>query len=44
MSQKLSVIIGCDGSGFPLKKAVVEALAADGYEVKDVGSYEDNTG
>ena len=27
-----------------MKKAVVEALAADGYEVKDVGSYEDNTG
>lgn len=44
MSQKLSVIIGCDGSGFPLKKAVVEALKSDGYEVKDVGSYEDNSG
>lgn len=44
MSEKLKVIIGCDGSGYPLKAAIVEALREDGYEVKDVGSYQDNTG
>ena len=44
MSHKLSVIIGCDGSGFPLKKAIVEALTKEGYEVKDAGSYQDNEG
>ncbi len=41
---KLSVIIGCDGSGYPLKKAIVEALTEDGYNVRDIGSYADNTG
>jgi len=44
MSDKLKVIIGCDGSGYPLKAAIVEALIQDGYEVKDVGSRADNTG
>lgn len=40
----MKVIIGCDGSGFPLKDQVVPALEAEGYEVKDVGSYKNNTG
>lgn len=44
MSEKLSVIIGCDGSGFPLKKAVAAALLDEGYTVKDAGSHQDNEG
>lgn len=44
MSEKLSVIIGCDGSGYPLKKAIFDALIAEGYKVKDVGSFQDNEG
>ena len=40
----LKVIIGCDGSGFPLKNAIVKALVEDGYEVRDVGGYKDNEG
>lgn len=44
MAKKERIIIGCDTSGFPLKKAVVEALTADGYEVKDVGCYNEDEG
>lgn len=45
MSQKMKVIIGCDGSGFPLKDKIIKALAEDGcYEIKDVGSFKENTG
>lgn len=33
----MKIIIGSDGSGFPLKEKLVEALQADSYEVKDVG-------
>ena len=44
MSEKLRVIIGCDGSGYPLKKEIVKALQEDGYEVRDVGSFQDAQG
>ena len=44
MSEKLRVIIGCDGSGYPAKTDIVKALTAVGYDVKDVGSYENNVG
>lgn len=40
----MKVIIGSDGSGFPLKDKIVNALMADGYEVKDVGSASDKGG
>lgn len=38
MSQKLKVIIGCDGSGYPLEKEIVKALKEEGYEVCEAGN------
>lgn len=39
MAWRSSIIIGCDGSGFPLKDAIVDALREDGFQVEDVGSF-----
>lgn len=44
MAEKIKVIIGCDTSGFPLKKIIVEALAEADYEVRDVGCYSEEEG
>lgn len=44
MANKLKVIIGCDTSGFPLKKLVAEELQKEGYELKDVGCYNTDEG
>lgn len=44
MANKLKVIIGCDTSGFPLKKLVVEELQKEGYDLKDVGCYNTDEG
>lgn len=35
----MKIVIGSDHAGFELKEAVKAKLAADGYEVKDVGCY-----
>lgn len=40
----MKVIIGSDGSGFPLKSKIVKALIEDGYDVKDVGGPSDKEG
>lgn len=37
------VAIGCDHAGFALKGAVIRHLEAEGYEVKDVGTYSDES-
>lgn len=44
MTEKLKVIIGCDGDGFPLKEEIREALVNEGYEVKDAGSTKNHQG
>lgn len=40
----MKVIIGCDSSGYPLKKVIAEELIKDGYEIKDVGCDSDQSG
>lgn len=44
MGKKVKIIIGCDTSGFALKQKIVEALAEEGYEIKDVGCYSADEG
>ena len=33
------IAVGCDHAGYPLKPALLEHLAARGWEAKDVGTY-----
>ncbi|WKZ37956.1 MAG: ribose 5-phosphate isomerase B [Anaerolineales bacterium] len=35
----MKVAVGCDHAGFPLKDVVIEAVAAAGHEVIDVGTF-----
>ena len=37
IQNKESIVIGCDVSGYPLKKLVTEELLKEGYAIKDVG-------
>lgn len=41
--EKMSVVVGSDHAGFPLKGKVIEFLEASGYQVIDVGSYDDKS-
>ena len=44
MAKELKVIIGCDSSGYPLKRLVAEALRQDGYTIEDIGCHSDEGG
>jgi ribose 5-phosphate isomerase B len=36
-----TIVIGSDHAGFPLKKDIIDAIQKTGFEVIDVGSYDD---
>lgn len=37
--RKLTIAIGSDHAGYPLKEALVEELRAEGYDVQDFGAF-----
>jgi len=39
MEKKMTVVLGADHAGLPLKNALKTLLEADGYETVDVGTY-----
>ncbi len=38
---RMTVVIGSDHAGFPLKESIITGVRAAGYEVLDVGSFDD---
>ena len=39
----MKVAIGCDHGGFQLKEEIIKFLSGEGYEYKDVGTYDENS-
>lgn len=37
------IAIGCDHGGFQLKREIIKYLSDNGYEYKDVGTYDENS-
>ena len=40
-NMKKTIVIGSDHAGFPLKREIIDAIKDKGFEVVDVGSYND---
>lgn len=38
---KKTIVIGSDHAGFPMKGVVIDAIKANGFDVHDVGSFDD---
>ena len=39
----LNIAIGCDHAGFPMKQPLIDWLQEKGYQVKDFGTYSDQS-
>lgn len=39
----MKIALGCDHGGIVLKKAVIDAVTASGYEYKDFGTFDENS-